>query len=111
MGIPEKLGGNTKASQDELVASLVAEQKSIANIKTAGKAFWTDKFVPPLKQIFITDPYGNSRKTGVYSIPHKGVDYRAQIGTEVMAVNRGVVRVANHIAIMEKLFSSTTVSD
>jgi len=94
LGIPEKLGGNTKESQDKLVASLVSEKKSIGNIKTSNKALWTDKFIPPLKELFITDPYGNSRKTGVYSIPHKGVDYRAQIGTEVMAVNRGVVRIA-----------------
>jgi len=93
LGIPEKLGGNTKASQDKLVTSLNAEKKILSNIKTNSKALWTDKFTPPLKQIFITDPYGNSRKTGVYSIPHKGVDYRAQIGTKVMAVNRGVVRI------------------
>lgn len=94
LGIPEKLGGNTKESQDKLVASLVSEKKSVTNIRTNSKALWTDKFIPPLKELFITDPYGNSRKTGVYSIPHKGVDYRAQIGTEVMAVNRGVVRIA-----------------
>lgn len=94
LGIPEKLGGNTKASQDKLIASLVAEKKSLANIKTNNKALWTDKFIPPLKKLFITDPYGNSRKTGIYSIAHKGTDYRAQIGTKVMAVNRGVVRIA-----------------
>ena len=55
LGIPEKLGGNTKASQDKLVASLVAEKKSLAKIKTSDKALWTDKFIPPLEQIFITE--------------------------------------------------------
>ncbi len=93
LGIPEKLGGNTKASQDKLVASLVAEKKSLVNIRTNAKALWTKPFIAPLKQLFITDPYGNSRKTGEYSIPHKGVDYRAKIGTEVTAINRGVVRI------------------
>ena len=93
LGIPEKLGGNTKKSQEKLIASLVAENKSLTNIKTSSKALWTDKFMPPLKELFIIDPYGNSRKTGVYSIPHKGVDYRAKIGIEVMAVNSGVVRI------------------
>ena len=42
----------------------------------------------------VTAPYGNSRKTGEYSIPHKGADYRAKDGTEIMALNRGVVRIA-----------------
>lgn len=93
LGIPEKLGGNTKESQDKLVATLNEDNKSLVGIRTNSKALWTKKFIAPLKQIFVTAPYGNSRKTGVYSIPHKGVDYRAKEGTEVMAINRGVVRV------------------
>ena len=95
LGIPEKLGGNTKTSQDKLVTSLVDEKKKLANIRTNSKALWVNEFIPPLKEIFITDPYGNSRKTGEYSIPHKGVDYRAKVGTKVYAVNRGVVRITD----------------
>lgn len=94
LGIPPKLGGNTKESQDKLVATLVSERDSLLNIRTNNKALWRDAFVPPLKEIFVTDPYGFSRKTGAYSIPHKGVDYRAKVGTEVLATNRGVVRIA-----------------
>jgi murein DD-endopeptidase MepM/ murein hydrolase activator NlpD len=95
LGIPLKLGGNTRASQDKLVASLIAEKKSLSGIPTYNKALWVDKFTPPLAQIFVTDNYGFSRKTGVYSIPHIGVDYRAKTGTAVMAVNRGVIRITN----------------
>jgi murein DD-endopeptidase MepM/ murein hydrolase activator NlpD len=95
LGIPLKLGGNTKASQDKLVASLIAETKSLSGIPTANKALWADKFIPPLAQIFVTDSFGFSRKTGAYSIPHIGVDYRAKQGTDVMAVNRGIVRITN----------------
>lgn len=94
LGIPEKLGGNTKASQDKLVTTLVEDKKSVTGLRTNIKALWTKKFILPLQQIYITSPYGYSRKTGEYSIPHKGVDYRAKEGTEVMAVNRGVVRIA-----------------
>lgn len=94
LGIPEKLGGNTKASQDKLVTTLVEDKKSVTGLRTNIKALWTKKFISPLQQIYITSPYGYSRKTGEYSIPHKGVDYRAKEGTEVMAVNRGVVRIA-----------------
>ena len=94
LGIPEKIGGNTKASQDKLVATLNADNKVLANIRTNAKSLWTKPFIPPLPQMVVTAPYGNSRKTGEYSIPHKGADYRAKDGTEIMALNRGVVRIA-----------------
>lgn len=94
LGIPEKLGGNTVESQNKLVATLAEENKSLANIRTGKKSFWTEKFSYPLSQIFVTDIYGYSRKTGEYSLAHKGTDFRAKEGTPVMAMNRGVVRVA-----------------
>lgn len=94
LGIPNKLGGNTKESQNKLVATLAEENKSLANLITGKKAFWSKKFAYPLSQIVVTDIYGYSRKTGEYSITHKGVDFRAKEGTLVMAMNRGVVRVA-----------------
>lgn len=93
LGIPEKLGGNTKASQDKLVATLNEDNKILADIRTNPKALWTEPFISPLKKIFVTAPYGNSRKTGAYAIPHKGVDYRAPEGTQILAINRGVVRI------------------
>ena len=96
LGIPEKLGGNTAQSQNNLVATLAEENRTLKNIRTGNKAFWTSKFEPPLKQITITDNYGYSRKTGSLTIPHKGVDYRAVEGTEVMAINRGIIRVAKN---------------
>lgn len=92
LGIPEKLGGNTKASQNKLVSTLNEDNKKLAGLRTNAKSLWKEKFIAPIKQIVVTSPYGNSRKTGEYSIPHKGTDYRAKVGTEVMAVNRGVVR-------------------
>lgn len=94
LGIPEKLGGNTTESQNRLVATLVAENNSLIKIRTGKKSFWTEKFSYPLSQIFVTDVYGYSRKTGEYSLAHKGIDLRAKEGTPVMAMNRGVVRIA-----------------
>lgn len=94
LGIPEKLGGNTKESQNNLVATLTEENKSLADIRTGKKAFWTEKFIYPLSQIAVTDVYGYSRKTGEYSIAHKGTDFRAKEGTPIMSMNKGVVRVA-----------------
>ncbi len=93
-GIPKKLGGNTQASQDALISTLAAENKNLANLRTGAKTFWKENFVEPLKEIFVTDTYGYVRTTGPYSITHKGVDFRAEEGTPVLSVNRGVVRVA-----------------
>lgn len=92
--IPEKLGGNTVASQNKLISTLVSENKNLASARTGTKIFWKDAFKEPLKGVFITDEYGYTRKTGEYSISHKGADYRAEEGTQVMAMNRGVVRIA-----------------
>ncbi len=94
LGIPEKLGGNTQKSADKLVATLAATKKNLSNIRTNSKSLWKENFTYPLKNIFITDPYGNSRSTGGYLIAHKGTDYRAKTGTEVYAINRGVIRIA-----------------
>ena len=94
LSIPAKLGGDTPASQTKLVSTLADENKNLASAHTGTKAFWKTAFSPPLKELFVTDEYGYSRKTGVYTIAHKGADYRAEEGTPVTAMNRGVVRIA-----------------
>lgn len=94
LGIPEKLGGNTTKSQATLVSTLASENAELARIKTGTKSFWTESFRLPLKNPIVTDSYGYSRQTGAYSIAHKGTDFRAKEGVAVMAVNRGVVRIA-----------------
>lgn len=102
LGIPEKLGGNTPASQAKLVSSLAAENKALVGLRTGTKAFWAKPFRSPVAQPVVTDEYGYSRKTGAYSIPHKGTDFRAAVGTPVMAINRGVVRVAKEFGAYGK---------
>ena len=57
LGIPEKLGGNTTASQNNLIAVLATENSTLNNLYTGKKAFWTESFHFPLSQIFVTDPY------------------------------------------------------
>lgn len=94
LSIPAKLGGDTPASQTKLVSTLADENKNLASARTGAKAFWKTAFTPPLKELFVTDEYGYSRKTGDYTISHKGTDYRADEGTEILAMNRGVVRIA-----------------
>lgn len=94
LGIPEKLGGNTPTSQKNLLDSLVKENENLRLIRTGTKAFWSKPFRSPLLELTVTDLYGYNRKTGVYSIAHKGIDFRAAEGTKVLAMNRGVIRIA-----------------
>ena len=93
LGIPEKLGGNSTTSQTNLINTLAIENAQLASLVSGKKSFWTKNFIYPLNNPFVTDPYGYTRITGQYSIAHKGVDFRASEGTEVMAINRGVVRL------------------
>lgn len=93
LGIPEKLGGNTPQAQTKLVSTLSEENQSLLNLRTGTHAFWKEPFRFPVANPIVTDPYGYSRKTGAYSIAHKGTDFRAKEGTAVLAMNRGVVRL------------------
>ncbi|MDO8492685.1 MAG: M23 family metallopeptidase [bacterium] len=92
--IPKKLGGNTVTAVKKLVANLINEQAIIGKITSIikPKAFWRDNFVFPIKNPEVTDSYGYSRDTVGYSITHKGTDFHANVGTPVLAINRGVVR-------------------
>ena len=96
MAVPDKLGGNSPSNQTAVVSELAKENTELAKTFTGKKAFWTDKFVWPVADHFITDEYGYTRQTGIYNISHKGLDLRAKAGTKVVAMNRGVVRIAKN---------------
>lgn len=99
LGIPEKLGGNTPVAEKALVTNLAKENAIINSVKTEQKQLWTEKFGLPLQSIFITDDYGYDRKTVNSTIVHKGTDFRAVEGTEVRALNDGVVKIARTFTI------------
>jgi hypothetical protein len=94
LGIPDKLGGNTPEASKVLVSNLAKENAEINNIETGLTQLWTERFSDPLSSIFVTDDYGYDRKTVGQTIVHKGTDFRAAVGTEVRAMNDGVVRLA-----------------
>jgi len=102
LGIPAKLGGNTPEAATSLVTNLAKENIVINSVKSAIKRFWTEKFAYPVANPIVTDSYGYLRKTGYYTIPHKGADFRATEGTPVLAMNRGIVRLANQSTIYGK---------
>ena len=107
LGIPEKLGGNTPQAAQTIVKNLADENYVLNTVKTAATTLWTKPFWYPLATIFVTDPYGYNRETVAETIPHKGTDFRASVGTEVRAMNRGVVRVAREFTV----YGNTVVVD
>lgn len=112
LGIPEKLGGDTPASQASLVGNLSSENTALSDLKskTAPKPLWYRPFRYPLGgsgQPVVTDEYGYSRQTGAYQIAHKGTDFRASEGTKVRAMNAGEVRLARNFQI----YGNTVVVD
>lgn len=94
LGIPAKLGGNTAASAAKLVGSLASENERLRSARTFPRALWSEGFISPVAKPVVTDPFGYSRETVGYSIPHKGADFKAPPGTKVFAANRGIVRIA-----------------
>ncbi len=102
LAVPDKLGGNSAENQTKVVGQLSKENSILASIFTGKKSFWSKPFQYPIKNPIVTDEYGYSRLTGVYTIAHKGVDFRAEKGTKVTAINRGVVRIAREFSVYGK---------
>lgn len=103
LGIPEKLGGNTVKSQKNLASSLTKENNLLLRIPTSKKQLWNKNFIFPVLDPIVVDPYGYERLTGEYTIAHRGTDFRAPTGTNVYAMNRGIVRVAKTSPVYGKM--------
>ncbi len=99
LGIPDKLGGNTSAAEKALLANLAKENAILNAVKTATTTLWSSAFGEPLKNLQITDDYGYDRKTVTSTIVHKGTDLHAVEGTQVIAMNDGIVRVAKTFVV------------
>lgn len=96
--IPEKLGGNTKESINTLIKTLAQEGKIINALPSAREVMWTDNFRSPFDTpLVLDDEFGYTRVIGSLSMPHKGTDFVAPIGTNVYAMNKGIVRLATEM--------------
>lgn len=107
LGIPEKLGGNTPQAAQNLVSNLATENAVLNKITSTTTILWTNTFASPLENIFVTDDYGYNRNTVNTTIVHKGTDFRAPVGTEVKAMNDGVVKIARTFIV----YGNTIVVD
>lgn len=97
--VPQQLGGNSVKNEIRVVSILEKENAAISNLFSQPKALWRSAFVPPLMQPVVTDTFGYLRSGGASVITHKGTDYRAKEGTPVIAMNRGVVRLAKKFTV------------
>lgn len=107
--IPEKLGGNTYESVQNLKKSLSEEGKIINNLPVVWEKLWTEKFDSPFKKPFeVSDEYGYTRIIGDYlTMPHKGTDIEAPIGTPIYSMNRGIVKYVGDL----RNYGTTVVVD
>jgi len=55
------------------------------------RPYFSEEFVYPLEKIVVVGAFGNIRKSGASELQHLGADLDAKTGTEVFAVNDGVV--------------------
>lgn len=94
LGIPDSLGGNTPEAATNLVNQLARDNAVLNSVPTVAEKLWEGRFIYPVTNPVVTDVYGYTRDTVNTSISHKGTDFHAPPGTPVMAMNSGVVRVA-----------------
>lgn len=93
--IPPQLGENTPQNQTKVITKLIDENKILSEAYYRHmRPLWTTQFRYPLINPFVTDTYGTVRQTGNYKVTHRGTDFRANIGTSVYPINKGVVRFA-----------------
>lgn len=97
--IPQSLGGNTPEGQANVLSSMVHDNAVLAGLKSDKTSYWSKAFQFPIKNPIVTDIYGYLRQTGSTDIAHKGTDFKAAVGTPVMAINRGVVIFAGDLGI------------
>lgn len=83
----------------EMLGRIIQERavKSGAFEQTTAKRLWNGSFIPPLKSV-ITDGFGTERTfNGIKQGTHQGLDYRAEIGTPVEAMNSGKVIIGREM--------------
>lgn len=100
--IPDSLGGNTTAGEANVSTLLSKENSILMTLWTNPKKLWTKPFTTPLVTSVVTDAYGYCRDTGQNLTTHKGLDYRAPLGTPVYAMNRGIVRLVKTFSVYGK---------
>ena len=89
--IPKEQGGNTTDNAVKVKKNIQNDSR-VLKVFTNKKQLWSNPFIFPIENYVITDTYGYTRDSKGINIIHKGIDFRAETGTPIHAMNRGVVR-------------------
>ncbi len=87
-----------------LLAKIKHEREALNQILTqvTPAKYWHGRFIKPVPYP-VTSPFGTHRKiNGSYISIHRGVDFRAPMGTSVRAINAGVVAFSGHLTLTGK---------
>lgn len=95
--IPKDKGGDTVKNAQKVMVAIINDATVFLKAWTNKKQLWTEPFVMPVANPSITDTYGYIRDSQSVTILHKGIDFHAEIGTPVLAMNRGVIRYAGKL--------------
>ncbi len=90
--IPNNKGGDTVKNANKIKREIGNDARIFDKIFSNKKQFWLDPFMFPVKEPVITDTYGYVRSSQGVEVSHKGTDFKAEIGTPVYSMNKGVVR-------------------
>ncbi|WP_165419876.1 M23 family metallopeptidase [Edaphobacter modestus] len=91
--VPQKFVEPSEQEQKIIVADQQVKRRIFA--RSANSPLWTGSFSPPLKSAPRTDSFGTRRIfNGSLVSVHRGLDYRAKVGTPVRAANSARVLLA-----------------
>lgn len=91
--VPEKFVQPDAHAQKIIAADQEIKRKAFSN--SAAAPLWSGKFASPLQTAPSTDSFGTRRVfNGSLASVHRGLDYRAKMGTQVRAANAGRVILA-----------------
>ena len=92
-GLPKK----KVTPPEEFYARIKKENKLIADAREIESElqFFKEKFIIPVDDAIITGVYGSQRiLNGIPKSPHLGLDFAKEKGTPIMAMNNGIVTLA-----------------
>ncbi|MDI9325456.1 MAG: M23 family metallopeptidase [Alphaproteobacteria bacterium] len=89
--IPTTLGGNTVQAKNTLITTLAKDNLLLSTLPSNPSPYWKDAFRYPTDVPIITDTFGYGRNIVGQVLSHKGVDFRARIGTPIVSIHHGTV--------------------
>jgi murein DD-endopeptidase MepM/ murein hydrolase activator NlpD len=92
LSVPRKFTEPDAEALARIIQERALKRESFKRITE--KHLWSGRFVPPVRNV-ITEGFGTERTfNGLRESVHQGLDYRADIGTPVEAMNSGRVLIA-----------------